>query len=350
MYQRILVPLDRSTIASDVLPHVRELVRCTHAQVSLLQVTPAPVYSNETVDANTPRWTGTPVRTLNSVSWQLMSNPSRRSEQIEHQVEAAQHHLDAVADELAQSGIQARTLVKPDAVAQTILDTADSERADLIVMTTRSQSGVGRFLMGSIADRVVHDTRLPVLLIRAKPASDWTNQDVAPAYKRLLVPLDGSALSYVVLDEVRELALCADAEVLLLRVIPELNTWVVGEVAFGLTNRLVDLDVVAPQAEGPVEPGDTLIARRAEHARETAQQSLDAAAADLKRAGVRVETLLQVGQPAETILEVAANCHADMIALTTHGRSGVTRFLMGGVARRIVEHADVPVLLVRKTR
>lgn len=80
---------------------------------------------------------------------------------------------------------------------------------------------------------------------------------------------------------------------------------------------------------------------------EAAQANLNAAAADLRASGIPVETMIQAGQPAETILDVARSNDVDMIAMTTHGRSGIQRFLLGNVADRVVRHAHVPVLLVR---
>ena len=69
---------------------------------------------------------------MNTVNWNLTSDPVQRSEWIEHAVESAQTYLDNVRKYLAEMGIQAQTLIKPGAVAQTLLETADEEQVDLI--------------------------------------------------------------------------------------------------------------------------------------------------------------------------------------------------------------------------
>jgi nucleotide-binding universal stress UspA family protein len=344
MYKKILVPLDGSLLAADVLPHVQEIVCCTHAQVILLRVTPEPVYPHADAGVMEPRWTGVAPRTLNSANWNLMPNPVQRTEWIEHEVEVAQHYLDAVEAGLTKSGMWVETLVQPGAVAQTILAMADVERVDLITMSTHGWSGLDRFLLGSVANRVAHHAKVPVLLVRSEDHGEAQLFNPNISYKRILVPLDGSPLANEVLPQAEALAKCSNAEVLLLQVVSKPTEWPTAEEAFIFSGGLVRAGEFAHKQP---ELNDTLSARNAEHRRETAQVHLDSAATELRHAGLKVETLVQQGDPAETILEVAERCRADVIAMSTHGRSGLRRFLMGSVASRVLEYANMPLLLVR---
>jgi nucleotide-binding universal stress UspA family protein len=88
-------------------------------------------------------------------------------------------------------------------------------------------------------------------------------------------------------------------------------------------------------------------AKQIERETETAQSNLNTAAAVLTAAGIHVETEVQAGRPAEIILDVANSSGTDMVAMATHGRGGIRRFLMGSVADRVAWHTHVPVLLVR---
>ena len=85
------------------------------------------------------------------------------------------------------------------------------------------------------------------------------------------------------------------------------------------------------------------------HARESAQHYLKMIADRFTHAGIRVRMATEQGDAAESILDAADALHADLIAMSTHGRSGVRRFVLGSVADRVLHHARVPVLLIRPT-
>lgn len=144
-------------------------------------------------------------------------------------------------------------------------------------------------------------------------------------YKKILVPLDGSGFSEVVLPHVCELAKRAGAQVILLRVIPT----PVYNTIFATTSSI------------PVQ-------RNPEYdSRTQAETYLSQVALD--RIPADIETQLEVsgGPTADVILDYAAGQRVDLIAMTTHGRSGLSRLVMGSVAEEIVQRSHVPVLLVR---
>jgi nucleotide-binding universal stress UspA family protein len=143
-------------------------------------------------------------------------------------------------------------------------------------------------------------------------------------FRRVLVPLDGSALAEGVIPLLESIAGPLDLEVTLLRVLQPLPP----EIIEG-TRHLVIEDVEARFAE--------------------ARRYLTAIATTLEATGVRVAIDVRRGQPVEEILEGVKAAKADLVAMTTHGRSGLGRLLFGSVAEAVLRHADVPVFLMKLT-
>ena len=144
-------------------------------------------------------------------------------------------------------------------------------------------------------------------------------------YERILIPLDGSELAEAILPFAEKVAGPLDAEVVLLRVV----------------------EPVAPgeaMAPAGLMPPDTLSLREAE-----AREYLAALASRLAAKGLRVQTVMRVGFPATEIAATAAARQADLITMSTHGRTGLRRVLFGSVAESVLRTASVPVLMVRMT-
>jgi nucleotide-binding universal stress UspA family protein len=142
------------------------------------------------------------------------------------------------------------------------------------------------------------------------------------AYKKILVCLDGSALAEAALPHAQMLASDEEAEIVLLRI---------------SVNPAAEFSFSDPQlAENLIE--------------EVEAESLaymQSVRAKLQKAGFRTSFLICQGPIAETILQVASENHADVIVMSTHGRSGIKRWLVGSVADRVVTHSSLPVLLIR---
>jgi nucleotide-binding universal stress UspA family protein len=150
-------------------------------------------------------------------------------------------------------------------------------------------------------------------------------------YRRILVPLDGSTLSARVLPHAAALAETFGATLVLLRVIVPLADIIVAEAtAVGLTP--------APA----VDPTPIYNAER-----EAAESYLAAAADMLERKGLEVDVDVEEGRAADVIVERARDLRVDLIAMTTHGRGGLGRLILGSTADEVLHHADRPVLLVR---
>lgn len=157
MYTKILVPLDGSELAEQVLPHVIELAKCTGAEIVLLRVPDVPTYDY------------------------LMTAPELGRAIREQAVLDTTEYLNRMSSELREMDLHVTTHAANDgAVYLTILDIAEDVGADLIAMSTHGRGGLARMVMGSIADDVVRHATLPVLLVRPQPA-----QSKAPSNSRV---------------------------------------------------------------------------------------------------------------------------------------------------------------------
>lgn len=143
-------------------------------------------------------------------------------------------------------------------------------------------------------------------------------------YKKILVPLDGSEISEQALEHVKELMpVPSTTEIVLLRVVDPLATTYAGG-----TDAAIE---VAVQIQKKAEA--------------EAASYLKKVAGELEEMGIEVKTVLTVGLPADVILDYARQNGVDLIIMSTHGRSGISRWLFGSVAEKIIRHSQLPVLI-----
>ncbi len=158
MYKRILVPLDGSELAEQVLPHVTELAQCTGAEIILLRVASLPVYDYLVPE---PRW----------------SNEIRQAAEQE-----ALRYLERVSRGLRERGLTVKTSETTEGpVHEIILDLAHQLNVDLIAMSTHGRGGLARLVMGSVADQVIRHVTIPVLLVRPHPIPPEPHSIVLPS-------------------------------------------------------------------------------------------------------------------------------------------------------------------------
>ncbi len=143
-------------------------------------------------------------------------------------------------------------------------------------------------------------------------------------YKRAVIPLDGSPVAEAILPMILEIAGPMDMQVVLLR-------------------------VVQPLAPMAIDSGRHIVVEALESQQSDAMEYLAPLAVELRNKGIRVETLVRRGIPSDEILACARETSADLIAMTTHGRSGLGRLLFGSVAEEVLRHSDIPVFLMRCT-
>lgn len=300
MYSKILVPLDGSKTAENVLPFVRCFARSLQIPVELMAVVDLAGMARG-VSAAEGLFLDT-----------LIDDETRRYD----------NYLRAVAKNFPVGGVQC-TVGKGKA-ADVIIESAAAEKNTLIAMATHGRSGLNRWLLGSVAEKVLRDASNPLLLVRA---IEKTPMWEMAALKSVVVPLDGSQLAESVLPSVEELAKNLDLEVVLIRVYG---------VPYGAFSA----------GEGFYDPThiDAFLAKL----KDETLEYLEKKAAELKRRGItKVSYIAKEGLGADEIISLARHTPDNLIAMCTHGRTGVKLWALGSVTETVVRHSGDPVLVVR---
>ncbi len=299
MYSKILVPLDGSKMAEKVLPYARYLAGKFEVPVELLAVVDiAEVASHMTSEK---------ARFLDTI--------------IDDAVRRHTSYLESVTTTFAGSDV--RCSVEKGKAEDTIIEKAATDKAMLITMATHGRSGLNRFLLGSVAEKVLRGMVNPLLLIRATEAAKSEGEAML---KAIIVPLDGSDLAEGVLPLAAGMAKKLDLEIELFRTYHIPYNVYGGEEGFYAGNYEEMLAGV----------------------RDEAAQYLDKKAAELKNLGVaKVTCVTKEGLAADEIILLGQKTPDNLIAMSSHGRSGVKRWVLGSVAEAVVRHCGDPVLITR---
>jgi nucleotide-binding universal stress UspA family protein len=289
MYTTILVPLDGSPVAERALLCAQTLAKASGARLLLVRAALLEPSSDETA----------------------LSRQARAMTEARNYLDQVVRRLDlTIAIEIA---------VLYGEAAEAILTTIRARKVNLIVLSSHGHSGLGRWVIGTVTDRLLRRADIPVLVVPATFGTDWPDSRAF----RVLVPLDGSALAEEALGPAVDLARALDAELLLLRVIDPVQALSVGP------SRYLSM---------ALEPSNSL---------QETQHYLECAAARLRRGGVAVSVHSAIGTPGLIIASAAREQHAQLIAMTPHGAAGPSRLMLGRAATTILQHAGCPVLLVR---
>jgi nucleotide-binding universal stress UspA family protein len=211
--------------------------------------------------------------------------------------------------------------------AEQIVDYAEERKIGLIVMATHGQSGIRRWIVGSVAAKVVSATEQPILLIRANVITPERRKK--QIFKKALVPLDGSKESEAIMPYIGELASIVKTEVVLFHVVAPVQFFysIPGEAS----NQSLSPDDI-----------NKIVAKRKDY--------LDTLGAGLKEKGIKASSRVIVGEPAKDIIRIADEIHADFVAMSTHGRSGIDRWTLGSTADKVLHGGNTPIMLVRSAR
>ncbi len=303
MYEKILVPLDGSDLAEVVLPYAEELTEMSVSEVTLFQVVVRGNYIY-------PGGAGGAVIPYTDEEMEPLKVNTVR-------------YLEKIASRFKDKGIATRSEVRIGAAADEIIDYADKEDIGLIVMATHGRSGIGRWTLGSVANKVVRATKRPVALIRAK--SGHSEMREKGILNKVLVPLDGSKESEAVIPYIEELARQLKTEVVLVQVLA--NSY----------------DTITTEEYGSIIYSE----KQMESDRASAKVYLDKVVAQLKQKDVPAKSDVRFGSAAEEIIKLASEMYADVVAMSTHGRRGLTRWAFGSVTDKVLRGGSVPVLMVR---
>lgn len=206
--------------------------------------------------------------------------------------------------------------------AEVIVAEAAARGVGAIVIASHARGAIGRWMFGSVADRVARTSTVPVAIVR----EDEDGAADAPELGRIVVPLDGSERAEEALPAARAIATAHGLPVHLL--------------------TAIDVASLTPVATpGVVLPvSGELYDQVYTDLTQSAQRHLDDAAASLQGAGLNVTTEVRIGPPYVAITDVLRP--SDLAVLTSHGRSGVRRWLLGSVAEQLVRESPAPVMLV----
>jgi nucleotide-binding universal stress UspA family protein len=323
MFQHILVPLDGSLRAERELIVAARLARANRSAITLVRIVPAPLdYTVSLAPATAPL--------QGEIATEVLTEASQ--------------YLDQLAHSALLEGIPVEQQALFGSVAPTILSVAQSSGCDLIIIASHGYTGMMRWALGSVAEKIARHAPMPVLILRESgPMPSGPHPDATQPL-RVLVPLDGSTLAKAALEPAAELiaALAAPtrARLHLVRVVASPATAVT--------------DKEQEEREQRVQQTKAYLAATAQHIRE------GFVAPVIKKLGLPVSWSVTVDTDvAGAIIRAAENGEdtggagvfgtCDLIAIATHGRGGIQRWVLGSVTERVLHTTKLPVLIVRPT-
>lgn len=310
MYSKIIVPLDGSELSEQALPYAQLVARSLSAPLELVQA----------FDILSPRVLGASAH--HDVAGRLERSALRRS----------QDYLASVAERLAAAGHSASFTALRGAPAEAIVSVASSDPDALVVMSTHGRGGIARWVLGSVTDKVLHMMPNPMLIVRAAvtgPASPESS------VKTVVVPLDGSPLAELSLPHALSIAAALGSGITLLRVSHTEDYY------------RYQLTVTPDMASIPDFDGVSATELVAADAQEVADYLADVEnrlATDHAHGVVSDHQLHQ--NVAQAIIAKTAE-QPSLVVMTTHGRSGVGRVVLGSITDRVLRHSNIPVLVIR---
>ena len=309
MFQQVLVPLDGSTRAEQALPVAARLARAARGTLLLVRVVNPPI----------------------DYSGGLAPVPLMTEEIIESEMAGATDYLTAVAARPEFSGVEITTEVLYGFPGQQLIESVEAHGSDLVVLCSHGRTGLTRWALGSVAHTLVHQSTAPVLVLREEET--LARREATHSF-RTLVPLDGSELAEAALDPAASLTAILAAP----------------------HQGVLHLVQVVKAFQSTAEEG--FVSELKEEARRLAHSYL-ATAAQRVEATVAGRTLAVTSSVelasdvASTLLSVAEQQDPggyDLIAIATHGRGGLERWVMGSVTQHLLDTSKLPMLIVRSQR
>lgn len=296
MYHDIMVPLDGSTFAEAALPLALTLARKTGAALHLVTVIePMPAFAYEDWEADASEW----VR-------EYLENAAERVSTHHGGEVTLTHERGDVVDSLETQAI--------------------ARNADVVVMATHGRGMLSRMWLGSVADGFLHRTTRPVIMVRPEEDQEPPSLDRESSFRKLLVPLDGSDLSESALEHATEFGALFDTAYHLVRMVAYPH------------------DLASPYVPHTTQMNQNIL----REATKAAEEYLDSRAERMRRRGLKVTTSVTVdAQAGHGILVEAESVGCDAIAMATHGRTGVSRAILGSAADKVLRGTHLPVLLYR---
>ena len=292
MYDRMIVPLDGSQLAEQVLPYVHVVGKGLKCPITLVRVYDVPAMLE-----------GVSGSTIDRVADELRADAGR--------------YLERVKNSLSDVGTEVSVVGKQGDAASVIIEEADKGSSTIVMISSHGRSGVTRWAMGSVAEKILQATNNPLLIIRdqtgegtsmiegEKDSHDW---NALLNVSNIIIPLDGSQLSEQVIPHATALAHSLGVPVTPVRVSNSPN------------DDSENIEYLNNVAKGIRDSG------------------LESGDGDILH-----------GNPATAIIQMTETIPNSLVAMTTRGRSGIQRWVMGSVTDRVVRHSSSPALVIRGT-
>lgn len=288
MYEDILLPFDGSESAAKVLHHASELAHWTNATIQVLYIADTARDSVTVVEGHT----------------------------VDALVQEGKDIVAEAAKTLETLGVSYDTDVVQGNPAPGIAEYAERYDQDLIVMPTHGREGVSRYLLGSVSEKVVRLSSVPVLTVRMQP-----DEQLAFPYRNILIPTDGSLASTHAAEHAVEFAASLDATAHILSVVEDF--------------------VLGPDVRSAIFEKEQ---------EQAASDAVDAVVSEAETRGVaNTVRHIEHGTPVEEILDCIDSYEIHAVGMGTTGRRGTDRILLGSVAEQTVRSASVPVMTVAET-
>lgn len=296
MFKKILLPLDGSELAERAIEPAMTIAKQTNAELIML-----------TAFEIRPVITSTP-----SMGVYYTENAEKQEETL------VREYLAEVMEKYEGAGVFLRGNAIRHNAPEAILNTAVKENVDLIVMSSHGRSGIGRWIMGSVTERVLQHASCPVLVIH----------DSAPI-KNVLITLDGSVMAESAIEPGLKMSELFDADV----------------TYFGVESPIL-VDNVYFNELNSIEHGLGDVAREDFYHR--TEVYLNEAAAKTKLSyNIDVDVAVENGRVAPKILEYVEDNPIDLLVMATHGRSGLERWVYGSITEKVLRKAPCNILIVR---
>ncbi|GHO84436.1 universal stress protein [Dictyobacter formicarum] len=325
MFQKILVPLDGSERAKMALPVAARIARSTGASLLLVHVVYPPI-----------EYTRYP---------HVLATPMELDTQFaEAETELARSNLRQIAmsDLLAGIEIEIQTIISTN-VAQTILELGTKAQVDLIILCSHGYTGLKRWALGSVAYKLTRSSPIPLLVLHENQESRTRIYTTRPQPLHVMVALDGSLLSEAALEPAIQLGVALS--------VPESTTLHLVEVLPFPARR----GHITPTHHAIEEAQKRIIADTQLYLEEVKKKLMSSS---LAYHNLQITTSVLIHEDvAGTLMEVAKNPatqaasipdtdHIDMIAMTTHGRSGLEHWALGSITERVLDTTSQPLLIV----
>jgi nucleotide-binding universal stress UspA family protein len=297
MFEHILVPLDGSTLAERVFPHVIALAKAFNSRVTLLRV----VYRQEQTNAH---------GMVNPIDWQM-----RKSE--------AEAYLESVKEQLMEADIDSEIHLEEGKSAKQIIQYARREDVELIVLSSHGESGLSEWNINSTVQKVLLRAFMPVMIIRAyKQVSDGLQE---ASYKRIFLPLDGSKRAECILPLAKSISQKHKSKVLLAHIVEE-----------------PILPRQMPMSDEEKDLIQELVEKNIREAEKYLTSVKDQFQID------SVEPIIQSSKNATVSLHnIVDREKTDLVLLSAHGLSGEHRWPYGNIALNFIAYGTTPLIIIQ---